>query len=240
MKKSPPNFPRNIIDIKFSGNQVYVLKEINLTASDIEEQLKEINYTGQGRANSQTTENLRFPPFALAFYNLLFRNQRIPEEQELIRFYSECFFSRNKAGETFCRFEGRTFKVDLESFKGRLLRTYPSLIRDYHFFLKCNESNYFDRVAYSLKKDYFEGIDITVFSGKIEKHVSLHTKTRRGNSYKNKKYGRHDYSSKNEIVLELDFKKESKKVSDFYLYPDQAVNELIQKVEEEKAAYVPE
>lgn len=237
MKENNSKFPKNIIDIKFLGNQVYVLKEINLTAEDVEEQLKQIKYSGQGRVKSPTTENYKFPPFALVFFKLLFRNQRIPNEEQFIQFYKDYFFVENELGEIFCYYEGNNFKVNLEAFKGRLLRTYPSLVRDYHFFLKCKESNYFDKVIYSLKQDYFEGIDITVTSEKVVKHVSLHTKTSRGHLYKKKKYKRHDYENKNEIIIEIDLH-QSKKVSDFYLYPDESLNELIQKVEEEKIEYL--
>ncbi|MGM1055724.1 MAG: hypothetical protein ACQEWG_07565 [Bacteroidota bacterium] len=237
MKEKKPKFPGNVIDIRFSGNQVYILKEINLTSLDVEEQLKLIKYSGQGRVKSETTENNKFPPFALIFFKLLFRNQRIPEEKELIDFYQECFFTKNDSGEKFCSYKGKSFKVDIEAFVGRLLRTYPSLIRDYHFFLKCTESNYFDKVVYSLKQDYFEGIDITVTSEEIVKHVSLHTKTNRGKFYKDKKNTRHNYKNKNEIIIEIDLQK-SKKVSDFNLYPDESLGELIQKVEEEKIEYL--
>ena len=237
MKKSPPNFPRNIVDIRFSGNQVYVLKEMDLTSADVENQLHQIKYSGQGRIKSPKTESNKFPPFALIFFKLLFRHQRIPNEEEFFQFYKECFFVENEIGELFCNYEGENFKVELEAFKGRLLRTYPSLIRDYHFFLKCKESTYFDKVIYSLKQDYFEGIDITVTSEKVEKHVSLHTKTNRGQYYKTRKYNRHDYGNKNEIIIEIDLQ-QSKKVSNFYLYPDETLDKLIQKVEEEKIQYL--
>lgn len=239
MKKNSPNkFPNDIIDIKFSGNQAYVLKEINLTSTQVEDQLKKLKYTGQNRKKLPSTENQKFPPFALAFFKLLFRKCEIPSEDELITFYKDNFFQSSLSGEIICKYEEEILKVDWESFTGRFLRSYPSLIRDYHFFLKCLESEYFDRVTYSLQDDYYEGIDITVSSENIKKQISLHTNTNRAKTYKSKKKNRHDYSKSDEIVIEIDLSTTSKKVSDFYLYPDEVLNNLIAKVEEEKHFYV--
>lgn len=237
MTKNNGKFPKNIIDIKFCGKHAYVLKEITLTSIEVENQLEHIKYTGQGRKKNSITENQVFPPFALAFFKLLFKYNKIPNENELLEFYAETFFQETSGGDFSCDYQNRHFLVDIESFKGRILRSYPSLIRDYHFFLKCTESKYFDKVIYSLKDDYYEGIDITIFANHIKKHISLHVKTTGGKYYKVKKESRHNYYEKNEIVLEMDLNHNSKKISDFYLYPDETIDILINKVEEEKANY---
>ena len=86
-------------------------------------------------------------------------------------------------------------------------------------------------MTYSLQADYFDGIDLQVkFKGETY-CVSLFVDTRRANAFKEKKYHRHDYSNRKEITLEIDLKKSPNQVSNFSLYPESVLLDLISKME---------
>ena len=58
---------------------------------------------------------------------------------------------------------------NLNALKARILRTYPSLLRDFHFYLMLKECNSFDKVTYSCADD-IKGTDITIVH-KSKKYV---------------------------------------------------------------------
>ena len=220
-------FPGGIIDIKFSGGQAFLLIEHKMTSKGVEEQLKKITYSGQQRKVTETVENVKFVPFVLSFYKFIFENSGIPNEEEFINEYSSRYLTEhNKTNYSF-RQGAKEILIDKESFYGRILRTYPSLIRDFHFFLLCYESNIFEEVKYSIQQDYFKGIDVLVKRNGIEYAVNLMIKSSRNKQYKRKKYKRHDYSEMQEIILEIDSNKSTKKVSNFVLCDKLAVDELV-------------
>ncbi|MDX9697570.1 MAG: hypothetical protein RBT49_17390 [Bacteroidales bacterium] len=227
-------FPDNIIDIRFQGDKSFILKKINITSLELENQLKNEVYSGQNRVITEEVENMKLPPFILAFYKLVFELLRIPSEIEIIEYYKKNYLTKNNDKKTYsCNYQGNTYIIENDALEGRLLRTYPSLIRDFHFYLKCKESKLFDDVKYSLHQDYFDGIDLMLKYNEKEFHISLFVKTKRAKSFKIKKYNRHDYSNANELTLEVDLTSNSKKVSNFYLYSDSVLNEIVEKIKNE-------
>lgn len=119
-------------------------------------------------------------------------------------------------------YRDRTFKkLDLDA---RVLRTYPSLIRDYHFYLMLLKENCFDKVVYSCKND-IAGKDLIVQHKGKEYVVSLFVKTRRSNFFKGIKNAfRHKYD-KNEIQVPLDLNS-AEKCGDFFVYSTRDVDVL--------------
>lgn len=119
-------------------------------------------------------------------------------------------------------YRNRTFKkLDLDA---RVLRTYPSLIRDYHFYLMLLKENCFDKVVYSCKND-IAGKDLIVQHKGKEYVVSLFVKTRRSNFFKGIKNAfRHKYD-KNEIQVPLDLNA-AEKCGDFFVYSARDVDVL--------------
>ena len=111
-------------------------------------------------------------------------------------------------------YRNRTFKkLDLDA---RILRTYPSLIRDYHFYLMLLKEKFFDKVVYSCKND-IAGKDLIVQHKGKEYVVSLFVKTRRSNFFKGIKNAfRHKYGA-NEIQVPLDLNA-AEKCGDFFVY----------------------
>lgn len=219
-------FPSGIIDIKFSMGKVYLLKEHRLTLANIEKQLSAFTYTGQNKIVSEEVENMVFEPFALSFYNFVFDNYCLPSEGEFIDSYVANYFTSLNETQYLFKPLSKEYTLDKESVHARILRTYPSLIRDLHFYLMCVESKLFENVNYSLKRDYFEGVDILIKRDGVEYSISLMVKTERSTHFKIRKYSRHDYSDLHEIVLEIDLTN-CKKVSNFFLYPESVLQKML-------------
>lgn len=220
-------FHNNVIDIKLSGDQIYTLKYLDLSSTKIEDQISKFSYTGQNRDKSELVENSELPPFILTFYSYIFEHSGIPSENEFVINYLQDF---NMNGKGLVSINKPPYVFDnlpKEMLIGRVLRTYPSLIRDIHFFYLCKESDIFESVKYSLRIDYFEGIDLIVTLNSCEYHISLFVNSKRANEYKKKKERRHVYNSKVEILVVLNRDSATNKISDFFLF-DRSHVQLVQ------------
>lgn len=223
-------FPDSIIDIKISGNKIYTLKHLDLSSIKIENQIKNFTYTGQNRGKSALIENAKLPPFILTFYKFLFDNSSIPSEKEFVNNYLEHFDIDENGKASINKPPYVSNNLPLGMLTGRLLRTYPSLIRDIHFFYLCKESDIFDSVTYSLKIDYFEGLDLTVKYNSHEYYISLFVNSKRANEFKKKKENRHNYKSKTEITVVLNRDSATKKISNFFLFDSSHVKMVENKI----------
>ncbi len=206
-----------IKDVKFMNNEVFLLKNIGITLEQCLSQIKNIKYDAYYDPyrceKDDTVENTQFPPIIFAFYAFVFYKQKIPTPEELV----DSYFSTNEKEIAICKdsiiFRGKEYKK--KALIGRILRTYPSLIRDFHFYLLLVRENCFDKVIYSCKTD-IEGKDIIVKHKGKEYQISLFVKTRRSNFFKDiKNKFRHKYSNEIKIPLELENRE---KTGDFYLY----------------------
>ncbi len=225
-------FPNNVVDIKFSKGKAYILKEINLTSAEIEKQLSCIIYTGENRKKSDVVERAKLPPFILAFYELLFERNKVPSEVELTEYYERKYLERVDENYFKCTFEGKEIIIDKEGLEGRLLRTYPSLIRDFHFYLKCTEFGEFEEVKYSLNQDYFKGIDLELkYKGRTF-GTRLSVNSERANEFKDRKNQRHNYILYSGIIIVIYLKRGSKMISNFSLYSDENLEQLLFKIKD--------
>ena len=80
-------FQKKIIDIKLENNLIGIERELKLTSSDVENQLKELQYSGMKLKLNEEVENSRFPPVIAAFYYFIFMRLKIPSEKQLLDFY---------------------------------------------------------------------------------------------------------------------------------------------------------
>jgi hypothetical protein len=118
---------------------------------------------------------------------------------------------------------------DRNGIKNRLLRTYPSLIRDLHFFYLLKNSNKFESVSYSLDADYYNGTDLKIEYQLKSYFISVFISSKRSIDYKNKKKDRHDYSNIPEIALKPELAS-LKRVGEFNLLTMKHVEEVIDKI----------
>lgn len=212
-----------ILDVEFYNNHVRQVKDFSLTVATLEEQLKTIHYTGEKRTIELEIEDAKLPPFALPFYSFFYQTGRIPTEDEFVEEYLkneeiEVMGEKVQIGSTVASKEGLV---------GRLLRTYPSLIRDFHFYFLALNSGYFEAVRYSFKKDYFGKIDIQVCVEGKWYNVGLLLASKRSLFFRKKKQSRH--KPVDVIYIELE-DKDAKWVGDFKLYTEKHIIQLVKTI----------
>lgn len=208
-----------IKDIKFMNGEGYLLKDLPISLCEYEEQMGRIDYdclydTYRGCRDEAGVENTRFPPIVFAFYSIIFSAGKIPAPSELLAEYYELNAGELIVDADIVTYQNHAFrKRDLDA---RILRTYPSIVRDYHFYLMLVHERCFDRVIYSCKED-IAGKDLVINHRKKQYIVSLFVKTNRSNFFKRiKNTVRHLYRG-NEIRIPLDLGS-AERCGDFYVY----------------------
>lgn len=219
----------SVIDIKFRNDTAYLYKHHGMTLAGFEDQISKFEYAKLYEnyrccKDEFGVEKEHFPAINFVFYNYIFTNDFAPAPSALIDYY----FDTYKSFFLFC--EDNNFiiyngnRYDRSAVIGRILRTYPSLIRDFHFFLMLQESGKFEQVIYSCKDD-INGKDITVKDNDHEYEISLLVDTNRSNFFKNIKNAfRHNYGN-NEIQIRLNLKKAAS-CGDFFVYDESHLKQV--------------
>lgn len=170
-------------------------------------------YAKQNALDENGVESTQWPPVVYPFYQMLLAEHRIPFARVLLDAYYKAYSDQiTISGEIVC-FQGKMFlKKDVD---GRILRTYPSLIRDFHFYLMLLEDGCFEELHYSCRAD-IDGKDIIVKNNDFEYQVSLYVNTKRSRDYKKKKNEyRHEYGKEIQLPLNM---RTARKCGDIYLY----------------------
>lgn len=194
-------FLKNINDIKISGELIAIERKLDCSASMLEKQIQILRTTSEGALRDEKVEDAKFPPFVQVFYFKFFQQLILPSEDQLISEYYKWLDINPKADcfkwehQSFCR----------KGLEARIKRTYPSLLRDIHFLFLLKESGIFEDVNYSMKKDYYNGLDLSLKYHGILYHASVFIDTMRGSHYKNRKKYRHDYQDVYEVELGVAF-----------------------------------
>lgn len=221
--------------ILIATEKVIVMKEQKITVADVEKTLKKLLYSGQKRIKDPAVESARLPSFVKLFYRFIAEGGCIPNEMFFTETYLNTYFFKTKKGLYYLKPSynqmHETQYFTREGLEGRILRAYPSIIRDFHFFLLCVESHKFDRVIYSTYLDLRKGIDLKIIKDNECYAVSLYVETNRSKMYKQQKYKRHDYSGLKEICISLDLSK-AKKVGNFALYGYSAIRNILSRIED--------
>ena len=212
-KRLPP-YP----NIEISNNRICQCKELTITSKDIESALIHFTYKGENKLRDEEVEKTKLPPMTYVLYSYIFKYNMIPSPDTFIKEYlNQSYFNPVSLVQVEMNY-GNTVKVlDREGIEYHVLRAYPSLIRDFHFYLLAYESKKFRTVYYSFKEDYYNGIDIFIQFHFNWYQIALLQKSKNSLYYKDKKKNRHNGTNANVIYVELD-KYESKKCGDFYLY----------------------
>lgn len=209
----------NIIDIKFMGDNAYLLKSCTVTTDELKQSVTSFNYNelyGKYREykDENGVEKAQFPPINFVFYKLVFEHDKIPSPEKVLDLYFEMYTDKIKVVDENVVMGGTSY--NLNALKARILRTYPSLLRDFHFYLMLKECNSFDKVTYSCADD-IKGTDITIVHKNKKYIVSLFTDTKRSWGFKKiKNIFRHKYGQ-NEIKVPMVLDK-ADECGDFMLY----------------------
>jgi hypothetical protein len=118
---------------------------------------------------------------------------------------------------------------DKTAVTARLLRSYPSLAREIHYFQLVKESNVFNNVFYCSYDDVEGGIDFKVKLGGKEYSVLCYVETQRSLWFRKKKDFRHKNPIINAIEMPLDLSK-GKKIGKWIIYDQVQVDLLLNKV----------
>lgn len=160
-----------ITNIEITNDKIIGTKTFSLTVETLEQKISSIHYTGTKRPRHDFVEKINFPPMALAFYSFLFKHETIPTEEEFLETYERLFSQHiifNDNGTMDINYAHKTSHIFYpEYYRGRLLRTYPSFIREVHFFSILKESGLFSNVRYSFEFDFEHNTDIIIdYNGK--------------------------------------------------------------------------
>ena len=221
------SFLKQIKDISITNGNWSITRTDLLTLEGLVQQITELPYTGAGLATDKEIENTCFPPFLQVFYYLVYQLRHIPNETLFFDEYLKWLAPTELTESTF------TYQQKVYSRSGlraRALRTYPSLIRDLHFYEFLLESGEFEEVDYSMHTDYYEGLDLLVTKNKARYAVSILLNTKRGAAYKEIKEHRHDYGQVTEIKLAVGFN-DLVKVGRFYLLGQKQLAYLLEEIE---------
>lgn len=214
-----------IENVELFNGRVRQTKEIDLSSSKIEFTIKNYDYSGEGKERDREVENLKMPSMALCFYSYVFKKGVIPTEEEFINFYlSHHAFIPVDSNNIIVSYNGITKKVSRSGIEARLLRTYPSIIRDIHFYYLLSESKLFDGVYYSFENDYYNMIDIKVLYKEKWFNIGLLYDSYNSEQYREKKQKRH--STKEEVLYIKLSRDKCKRCGKFYLYTEEHVKEL--------------
>ena len=202
------------LDINKFSNHLDLLK---ITLKEIEDSLKKISLTFPLHKNERIEWGIRLPIFLNSFYKFIFNKQKLPTQEEFYNYY----ISENKTIDLLKLTPDEKLGV-----KGRIFRTYPSLVRDFHFskLLSKRKNNY--EVIYNTNLDVQEGIDLLIKKGTENIAINLYTNTKRAIEARKKKGNRHTvYSNIKYIDLPVNFKG-SFKLGDFFLYGNDDADNL--------------
>lgn len=217
-----------LVDVRMLNGQMLAILNNPISAKDVENTILHIPYKGQGLQKDEKVEKAKLPSIAEAFYQYVFMFG-VPTPEELITAYVKKHFHQKDALVEL-RTNSETYTLD--GIKARVFRTYPSLIRDFHFYLLCYESKAFDKVYYSLESDFKQGIDVRVTKNGVHYAVALFVQTKRSKEFKQKKYGRHQALTMQEVCIEINPFDRTNYIGDYALYQPSHVKSLQQQIQQ--------
>ena len=218
-----------ILNVEIFNKHIRQIKEFDLTSQELEKKIGYLKYEGENLIKDEQVEAFKLPPIALTFYSLVYETGNVPTADTLIEEYlNQPYFAYVNNGTVEVFYESEPLLLSLDGIIARIQRTYPSLIRDLHFYLLLYESGYFEAVRYSFVDDYAGKVDIKVKYKNKWYNIGLLLGSKRSLWYKFKKQFRHKKTDV--IYLEL-YENDSKICGDFKLFSEQHIQELLKKIQ---------
>jgi len=219
-----------MIDIKIVNNKMMKVQEVEFDIKSIEKQISKMQYKGNGLIKDIKVESAKLPSIAEIFYESIF-SRRIPSPEKLYNEYLNRHFIKETNDEYRLKDTNQIYKE--EGIKARVYRAYPSLLRDFHFYILCYNSGLFESVEYSFLTDTRKGVDLFITYKGTKFAISLFVNTNRSLKYKKKKYKRHNYSGLKEICISINPFDKKNYIGDYALYQDYHVKYMIGEMEKE-------
>ncbi len=170
-----------------------------------------------------------FPTMVYPFYNYILKseNQQMLHQEEFYQKYLEYYKPHNIFD---FEFEGhKEFKKTIykNAVKGRVYRTYPSLVRDLHFALYL-KSKFGANAIFNRFLDVKKGIDVMLDIKNEYYGVKLFTKTLRAEDFKQIKDTQRTKGFSNVTYIPIMRSLFGKNTGSFYLFGDYEYNNYIE------------
>lgn len=174
--------------------------------------LKDQDYTCPQSDSNSVAERCNLPHFSEVFFKITSVNGNIPLCRDFLIAY--CKYNKKKL-DTLCNNSfGKITKKDILI---RVKRSYPSLVRDYHFFLLAREFFGENNVSSSFEDDK-NGIDCTITYKGEKFYIHLYVDSPQSRAFRKKKDNRHNFNGHHlDIPIQLRW---YNKYGDFYLYSE--------------------
>lgn len=195
---------------------IELIKGANISPEMIEAVLSKHRPIFHDIKDKQIEENKDVPIMMYAMWGYICTHRHYPSQEQFLSYYLNVHAKHIKDNH-----------LNEPSISARVLRTYPSLTREIHYYLLLENSHLFESVQYSLYDDVIRGVDITVELCGKSYPISCYVETKRGNHYRQLKYSRH-LNEENHINMPLSFT--NNKHNGWLLYTEDDVNELYYKV----------
>lgn len=215
-------------DLKIINNIAYKSNRISVNLNDFYDFVKKMSYSGQGLTVDKHVENTLLPPMIKTFYEIFFKGY-FPSERTFLKVYLENHFI--PIDKDNIKLKSTNEILSKKGVIARVLRTYPSLVRDFHFYMLCIESKKFQTVKYSLNNDYKKGVDLSIKYKDTVFSIALLVDTNRSNKFKEKKYSRHNYSGLNEICVKINPFDKSTRIGNYSLYNQSHIETMIKEMD---------
>lgn len=177
---------------------------------EIEEIIKDFQLEFSQTRDSNVEWKMKFPMFVPSFYSFIIKRNTIPKQPEFWDYYREHNSDWFK--------ENTSDRSTVKGLKARVLRSYPSLVRDVHFTKFLRERSKSAEIIYNTDLDIKHGIDLMIIYKGRNYAVNLYTQTSRAFIGRHKKAFRHEEFS-NAVYIELPVNFEgSRKSGEFFLY----------------------
>lgn len=168
------------------------------------------------------------PTFIDSFHELYFMNSEVPEVEQMFDHYFSKGFQKHD--DTNISYNGKIFNED--AFKSRLVRTYPSLVRDLQismlFLNECHTNTKVSNVYYDTMLDK-SGVDLSFFYKNIPFHARIRLDSKRSNEFNALKNKRHEYSCYNPVEFVVKFEYA---IGDFFVLDQNMYDKLYELMEE--------
>ena len=215
-------------DLQIINNVIYKSTKTSFNFKEFYDFVKKMPFDGQGQIVDKDVENTLLPPMIRTFYELFFAGY-FPSAKTFLNAYLRSYF--NPIDKENIQLKATGTILNKKGVIARVYRAYPSLVRDFHFYMLCSESKKFQTVQYSLNSDYKKGVDLTIKYKNVVFSIALLVDTKRGNSFKNKKYSRHNYNGLHEICVKINPFDESTRVGKYSLYNKHHLESMIKEMD---------
>jgi hypothetical protein len=190
-----------------------LLSGINLSTLVIEEHASAVPLRFIDIKDGKVEKLTRLPSMMYTLWGYICTFRHFPSQGQFVNHYMHGHGEQIKG-------------FDTEAITARILRTYPSLTREIHFYFLMKESGLFSSISYNAYDDVEQGIDLSVELGGYLYHVACFVSTKRSLEFRKKKRLFRHTEKPNLLELALDLST-GRKIGDMVFFDEKHVNLLL-------------